>query len=158
MRKIHSYNAKIVVTFLILITLLVTATSGFAALQQNNLEKNEYHQTPQPLFYAAISIYLYEGQSCACKPVPNKIIIAEGITTDHSTSGSTDADGLCILQLEYDETYRFILDFEPFQKILLDIGIIDDQTFTFYMQEKEESSYQELDFISVHHTSRQLKN
>ncbi|MFO7677040.1 MAG: hypothetical protein R6V50_01460 [Thermoplasmatota archaeon] len=158
MKKIHVYNKKIVATILILTTLLVTSTSGFGALQQNNLEKYGYDETPQPMFYASISIYLYEGQSCACKPVPNESIIAEGITTDHSTSGSTDGDGLCILELEYDETYRFILDFEPFQKILLDVGIVDDQTFTFYMQEKEESSYQELDFISVHHTSTQLKN
>lgn len=60
--------------------------------------------------------------------------------TDHNDSGFTDDNGLCILELEYDATYRVTLEIEAFQMVLFDFVVIDDQTFTFHMQKEDTST------------------
>jgi hypothetical protein len=132
---------------LILASFLIATNSGFSAVQHSSFDAGNY--TPQSTAYASISIYLYEGESCACKPVRNEYIFAEGITTDHYTSNYTDEDGLCVLEIEFDETYQIIIDIDPFQKIIFDVDIVDDQIFSFYLQPKEDSVYQQMGVRSL---------
>jgi hypothetical protein len=89
-----------------------------------------------PDFYADISFLLSEGEGCGCTPIRDVPIFAEGLTTDHNDSGMTDSDGICILELEYDQQYRIHIIFEGFQRVLFDFVVLDDQAFTFHMKQK----------------------
>lgn len=156
MKKIIEYKKTILVLFLVVLSLLMSSISGFSAQQQISL--HEKISAPQSTAYASISIYVFEGESCACKPVVDAYIFAEAITTDHLVTGYTNEDGLCVLELEYDQTYRFTLDIEPFQKMIFDIEVIDHQSFWFYMQPKDDSVVQNLEVSSLSQHIHQLKN
>lgn len=122
-------------------SLIVAANAiNIRTQQEFTVETKEINSSNQPLFYAEISFYIFEGEGCACVPIINASVFAYGLDTDHNDSGLTDEDGLCILELEYDRTYRVKIEAENFQTVLFDFFVIDDQTFSFHMQEVEESS------------------
>ncbi len=91
-------------------------------------------------FYANITFYVFEGEGCGCIPLRMVPLNATGRDTDHSTSGITDDNGKCILQLEYDKTYRVSIQQKDFESVLFDFVVIDDQVFSFHMKELEISS------------------
>ena len=116
-------------------SLIVAANAGNTLPQQTISETKRYDNGNQPLFYAEISFYIYEGGGCGCVPIINVSIYAYGLDTDHNDSGFTDEYGLCILELEYDHTYRVLIEDEEFQNILFDFYVLDDQTFAFHLDE-----------------------
>ena len=116
-------------------TALVAANS---MTPETSFTVQEIHEssTLDPDFYAQISFLLSEGEGCGCVPIRYVPIWAEGLTTDHNDSGLTDDDGICVLELEYDEQYRIHIEFEGFHRILFDFFVNDDQAFTFHMKQK----------------------
>lgn len=142
MREIRYASAvlKTVVVLLAILSLVIAANAGYIAVQPEKQEIKATGNAYQSEFHAEISFYIYEGDGCACQPVRNAPIFAQGLDTDHNDSGFTDDDGLCILELEYDATYRVTIEIEAFQMVLFDFVVIDDQTFTFHMQEEDTST------------------
>jgi hypothetical protein len=140
MKKTRSTVFKTTLMLLATFSLVIAANAGYIAVQPEKQEIKATGNAYQSEFYAEISFYIYEGDGCACVPVRNAPIFAQGLDTDHNDSGFTDDDGLCILELEYDATYRVTLEMEAFQMVLFDFVVIDDQTFTFHMQEEDTST------------------
>jgi len=116
-------------------SLIVAANAVNIEMQQNILSKTKNNNSNQLTSYAQISFYVYEGGGCGCVPIINVSIYAYGLDTDHNDSGFTDEYGLCILELEYDHTYRVLIEDEEFQNILFDFYVLDDQTFAFHLDE-----------------------
>jgi len=140
MKKTRSTVFKTTLMLLATFSLVIAANAGYSAVQPEKQEIKATGNAYQSEFYAEISFYIYEGDGCGCQPVRNAPIFAQGLDTDHNDSGFTDDDGLCILELEYDATYRVTLEIEAFQMVLFDFVVIDDQTFTFHMQEEDTST------------------
>jgi len=132
--------------------LVVLATFAFAVTvdavnmrtQQANQISGQKHvindYNPQSLFFAEITFNLYEGTGCGCVPVRNASITAWGLDVDHNTSGFTDNDGKCILQMEINYNYRVTIEAEGFQTVMYDFLVIDNQPFVFHLGEKDGSS------------------
>lgn len=93
----------------------------------------------QSAFFAEIEFTLYEGEGCGCVPLEGVTIFAYGLDTDHNDTNITDENGFCILELEINSNYRVIIENEDWQTIMFDFLVVDDQTFTFHMQEAEKS-------------------
>ena len=123
---------------LLLIVAFSLATTA-VNIEQNGSDRQESENPASCGEYAQISCYLYEGEGCGCVPVRFVLVSARGIDTAHNDSGLTDENGLCILELEYDYTYRITIEVENFEMILFDFNVLDDQTFTFHLQEKDDS-------------------
>ena len=66
-------------------------------------------------------------------------IYGTGLTTDHYFNNITDAEGNCVLELEYDESYRIRIEDEDYNLVQFDFLVVDDQHFSFHMSEIEES-------------------
>ena len=140
MKKTISAVSKTTLMLLAILSLAIAANAGYSAVQSEKQEIKAIGNEHQSEFYAEISFYTYEGEGCGCQPIRNAPIFAQGLDTDHSASNTTDDDGLCVLELEYDATYRVTIEVDAFQMVLFDFVAIDDQTFTFHLQEEEESS------------------
>ena len=140
MKKTRYTVFKTTLMLLAILSLVIAANAGYSAVQPEKQEIKATGNAYQSEFYAEISFYIYEGDGCACIPVRNAPIFSQGLDTDHNDSGFTDDDGLCILELEYDATYRVTIEIEAFQMVLFDFVVIDDQTFTFHMQEQDIST------------------
>ena len=140
MKKIRSAVLKTAIMLFAILSLVIAANAGYSTIQREKQEIKISGNGALSEFYAEISFYTYEGEGCGCQPVRNAPIFAQGLDTDHSASNTTDDDGLCVLELEYDATYRVTIEVDAFQMILFDFVVIDDQTFTFHLQEEEESS------------------
>jgi len=139
MKKIQS------VVFTTAIMLVIIFSLIFAANANNNLIQplSEVTKTDngEPIeFYAKISFSVFEGEGCACQPIPYTSVSAYGRDTDHFDTNITDSYGFCILELEYDATYRVTVEIEEFQKVIYDFKVLDDQPFSIHLQEAEESS------------------
>jgi hypothetical protein len=141
-------TSAIVLSMLLIASSLIAAASTVSLQSSDDISATgEGNQNPNPLTsYAEISCYLYEGDGCQCIPVRFVEIYTYGLDTDHNDSNITDENGFCILRLEYDQTYRVIIEVEEFEKIIMDFIVIDDQTFAFHLQEKEDSSTQPFSF------------
>ena len=90
------------------------------------------------MFDAEITFNIYEGEGCGCKPITGAYIIATG--GEGSDYGYTDEDGKCTLQLVILGEYRVQIEAENFHVIIFNFDVIDDQTFSFHMQEKKDLS------------------
>ena len=97
-------------------------------------------------FYANITFNVYEGEGCSCVPLRGGPLNATVRNTDHFTSGVTDDNGNCVLQLEYDKTYRVSIQAVDYEFVLLDFVVLDNQVFSFHMKVIDTSSYH-LSFI-----------
>lgn len=146
MRKIKS---TIVNLLIITAAFSIIVTANPVQISNDSYQEVEYTKNGgSPLAYAQISFNIFEGSGCGCVPLIGTSVSAYGLDTDHSDSGITDENGLCILELEYDATYRVTIDDENFVKVTFDFLVIDDQTFTFRMQDKEDSISQSFPVLS----------
>jgi len=158
MRKNRSIVFNTTVVLLIMVFLIVAANTGYSAIQQEKMDIKTSGTPHQTTFYAEISFYTYKGEGCSCQPLRNAPISAQGLDTDHNDSGFTDTNGLCILELEFDATYQVTIEIESYQKVIFDFYVIDDQTFSFHMQE-EDVSVQNVPLLELLTQSiRNLKN
>lgn len=140
MKRIISTMVSFVL-ILAALSLIVAANAINIENQQGiTLQSEEKDNGNQLLFFAEITFNIFEGEGCACVPIPGAFIFAYGLDTDHNDSNITDDEGFCILELEYDHTFRVTIEAEGFQIVMFDFYVIDDQEFTFHMQEKEDSS------------------
>ena len=140
MKKISSAMVKMAVVLLAVFSLIVAANAGYVS---SNLKSQKAAQVmnTQTDFYANITFNVYEGDGCGCVPIRGVPLNATGRDTEHSTSGVTDDNGTCILQLEYDKTYRVSIQALDHESVLFDFVVIDNQAFSFHMKVIEESSY-----------------
>ena len=134
MRQLNS----IIIGSILLISIFTALVAANSITPGTNFTVQEVHETStlDPDFYAQISFLLSEGEGCGCTPIRQVPIWAEGLTTDHNDSGLTDNNGICILELEYDQQYRIHIEFEGFHRVLFDFTVIEDQAFTFHMKAK----------------------
>ena len=123
---------KKITVIMILIFVLTIMTIGIIA--NADIVKN----SQSALFDAEITFYILTGEGCACKPIEGLLISAFGGAGNDS--GVTDIDGKCILNLEINSEYEVFIEKEDYQEINFEFNILDDQTFTFHLFEKEESS------------------
>ena len=134
MRQLNS----IFIGSILIIGLFTALVAANSMTPETNLSMQDVHvsSTLNPDFYAQISFLLSEGEGCGCVPIRLVPIWAEGLTTDHNDSGLTDDDGICVLELEYDQQYRIHIEFEGFHRVLFDFTVNEDQAFTFHMKLK----------------------
>lgn len=139
MRKKRYAVIKTAIMLLTILSLVIVANARYSTIEK---DKQNIKTTGNGIiseFYAEISFYLYEGEGCECQPVRFAPIIAQGLDTDHNASGETDSYGFVLLELEFDATYRITIETEVFETIIFDFIVIDDQTFSFHLQEEEVS-------------------
>jgi hypothetical protein len=137
---------KMGIVVVAIFSLIVAANAGYIPLTQH-IEKNTVVNAPTD-FYANITIHVYEGDGCECVPLGNVFINATGRDTDHLTSGTTDDNGSCILQLQFDKTYRVSIQDNGHESVLFDFLVLDNQPFSFNLKKIEGSS----GMISLTHT------
>jgi hypothetical protein len=134
------------VSFLVITSILAIGIAGEADVIDNNQNDNLYFQEKsdnvvQPqLFDAEITFYLWEGDGCACEPIDGASFFAVG--GEGNDSGSSDADGKCVLNLVINSEYRIYIEAEKFQRIIFDMEVVDDQTFNFHMKESKTNSFE----------------
>jgi hypothetical protein len=138
MKRIKSATVSFVIILATFSFIVAANAINIGTPQETIVQKKDNGN--QPLFFAEITFNIFEGEGCACVPIQGASVSAYGLDTDHNDSGITDDQGVCILELEYDRTYRVTIEEEEFQMVLFDFLVIDDQIFTFHMQEKEGSS------------------
>lgn len=140
MKKISSAMVKMAVVLLAVFSLIVAANAGYVSSNLKSQKTTQVMNT-QTDFYANITFNVYEGEGCGCVPLRGVPLNATGRDTDHSTSGVTDDDGNCVLQLEYDKTYRVSIQAVDHESVLFDFVVLDNQAFSFHMKVIEESSH-----------------
>jgi hypothetical protein len=140
MKKISSAMVKMAVVLLAVFSLIVAANAGYVS---SNLKSQKTTQVmiTQTDFYANITFNVYEGDGCGCVPIRGVPLNATGRDTEHSTSGVTDDNGTCVLQLEYDKTYRVSIQAVDHESVLFDFVVLDNQWFSFHMKVIEELSH-----------------
>jgi len=120
-----------ILVFLIM-CLLTSMVVGTFDERSNQINKSQINQT---VFYAEIEFTLFEGEGCGCFPVTDTLIFAEGQDTDHNDSGYTDEEGYVLLELEIDSTYRVMIMHDEYNDVLFDFIVVDDQYFSFHLEE-----------------------
>jgi len=131
---------KMAVVLLAVFSLIVAANAGYVSSNLKSQKTTQMMNT-QTDFYANITFNVYEGDGCGCVPIRGVPLNATGRDTEHSTSGVTDDNGTCILQLEYDKTYRVSIQAVGHESVLFDFVVLDNQVFSFHMKVIEESSH-----------------
>ncbi len=139
MKKISSAMLKMAIIIVAIFSLIVAANAGYVPLTQHIEKKKTVLNAPTD-FYANITIHVYEGEGCECVPLRGVPINATGRDTDHLTSGITDDNGSCILQLQFDKTYRVSIQDSGHESALFDFLVLDDQPFFFNLKKIEGSS------------------
>ncbi|UCF13141.1 MAG: hypothetical protein JSW06_02510 [Thermoplasmatales archaeon] len=139
--KTNNRMSKIIrasITILLVILLFTTMTIGGFDGEIAQKNKNPVNQS---FFFAQIEFTLVVGDGCACDPIENVPIVAYGLDTGHNDSNITNDDGFCVLELEIDSSYTVTIDDvnEDYHIIIFDFLVVDDQTFKFQLQEKEDS-------------------
>jgi hypothetical protein len=147
MKKISSAMVKMAVVLLAVFSLIVAANAGYVSSNLKS-QKTTQMMKSQTDFYANITFNVYEGEGCGCVPLRGVPLNATGRDTDHFTSGVTDDDGNCVLQLEYDKTYRVNIQAVDHESVLFDFIVLDNQVFSFHMKVIDTSSYR-VSFIQM---------
>ena len=140
MKKISSAMVKMVVVLLAVFSLIVAANAGYVSSNLKSQKTTQVMNTKTD-FYANITFNVYEGEGCGCVPLRGVPLNATGRDTDHFTSGVTDDNGTCVLQLEYDKTYRVSIQAVDHESVLFDFVVLDNQAFSFHMKVIDTSSY-----------------
>ena len=96
----------------------------------------------QSLFDAEISYSIYEGYGCGCVPIADAKIFATG--GEGNDTAYTDSDGYAVLNLVIDGEYRVTIEAEGYQTIIYDFLVIDDQPFTFHVEEVDDDASQQV--------------
>lgn len=120
----------------------VTSNSDFMGTQQiqpsTNIQKMIKKDINQmSLFDAEITFYILTGEGCGCTPIPGVTITAVG--GEGNDSGVTDEDGKCVLTLVILSEYEVWIESDGYRTINFEFNVVDDQTFTFHLSEKEVS-------------------
>ena len=118
-------------------TIGIVAEAAFIKNEQKDI-KNDITQALS--FDVEITFYILTGEGCGCTPIPGVSIFAFG--GEGSDQGITDEDGMCVLTLVIGGKYEVLIEAEDYQTIDFEFDVVDYQTFTFHMFEKEESSIQ----------------
>jgi len=139
MKKISSAMVKMAVVLLAVFSLIIAANAGYVSLKPR-MEKHTVLSNAPTDFYANITVRVFEGEGCECVPLRGVFINATGRDTDHLTSGLTDDNGSCVLQLQFDKTYRMSIQNSDHESVLFDFLVLDDQPFTFNLKKVESSS------------------
>jgi len=139
MKKLSSAMVKMAVVLVAVFSLIIAVNAGYVSDSPTS-QKTPEMNTTQTDFYANVTFNVFEGDGCGCVPLRSVPLNATGRDTDHSTSGLTDDEGQCVLQLEYDKTYRISIIEADHESVLFDFVVIDDQVFSFHMKEVETSS------------------
>ena len=155
--KTNNRMSKIIrasITILLVVSLFTTMAIG--GFDEEIAQKNK-HPANQSLFFAQIEFTLFVGDGCACDPIEDVQIVAFGLDTGHNDSNITNDDGFCVLELEIDSNYRVIIEDEneEYQIIMFDFLIVDDQTFTFHLQELDDSISQ--NFPMLHNLLQRIE-
>lgn len=138
MKKVSSAIMKMGVILVAVFSLIIAANAAYVSTV-NPAEQRAENSSASTDFYAAITIHLYQGEGCGCVPLREISINATGRDTDHSASNVTDQNGMCILFLEYDKTYRLRIEQEEYESVVFDFVVLDDQAFSFHVKEIETS-------------------
>jgi hypothetical protein len=139
MKKLSSAIVKMVVVLVAVFSVMIAANAAYVSHAYRS-EQTAQKSSASTEFYAAITIHLYQGEGCGCVPLREVFINATGRDTDHSASNVTDQNGMCILFLEYDKTYRLRIEQKDYESVLFDFVVLDDQTFSFHVKEVETSA------------------
>jgi hypothetical protein len=138
-KKISSAIVKMGVVLLEIFSLMIAANAGYVSLKPRMEQYTVLNNVPTD-FYANITIRVFEGEGCECIPLRGVFINATGRGTDHLTSGLTDDNGSCVLQLQFDKTYRISIQTNNHESVLFDFLVLDDQPFAFNQKKVESSS------------------
>jgi hypothetical protein len=139
MKKISSAIIKIAVVILAVFFLIIAANAGNVS-NTPNVEKKTESKNVLTEFYANITFSVFEGEGCECVPLRGSFINATGRDTDHSAFGVTNDKGVCVLQLQFDKTYRVSVQISNHESVLYDFNVLDDQSFTFNLKKTQASS------------------
>ena len=140
MKKIRYAVFTTAIMLLAILSLIIAANAGYGTIQQEKKEIDISSNGDRLEFYAEISFTVLGAEGCQDCEIPNVAVEAYGRDTDHFDTNFTDSEGFCILRLEYDATYRVTIEVEDFSMVMFDFMVIDDQPFTFHMQEEEDSA------------------
>lgn len=132
----------------LVIGLIVMAAFSISVASNSELEETRYEAARQELiekdvnqlsfFEAEITFYILTGEGCGCTPIVGASITAAG--GEGNASGVTDEEGKCILTLVILGEYEVWIEAEGYRTINFEFNIIDDQTFTFHLDEKDGGS------------------
>ena len=130
---------RIKYAFLVII-FIVFSTFAIGITAENDFVENQKEINKQNMFDAEITFYILTGEGCGCTPIPGVTITA--FSSEGSASGITDEEGMCVLSLVILSEYEVLIESDDYQEIDFEFNVLDDQTFTFHMFEKDESSSQ----------------
>jgi len=136
---------RIKTVFVALSMVLATFAIGSAAqsIINNSEQKNNTNQDIQNTnFDAKITIYVYEGEGCACQPLIGAYINAT--SSEGAIFNITDEDGKCVLDMVIYTEYRVTIEAENFHTFMFNFDVVYDQTFKFHMGEANSDSSQNL--------------
>ena len=143
MIRVKSTFFVIILMMISMFAIGITAENTFVNNKQVEEENDIINSN---LFDAEITFYILTGEGCACIPIPGAKISAYG--GEGNDSRFTDDDGMCVLSLVILGEYEVIIEADEYQTITFEFNVIDDQTFTFHMHEKRESSKYDFSFLS----------
>lgn len=128
MKNLTASVVKMSIAVIAILSLIIAVNAGQVALQPNTDKENPTD------FYANITFKVFEGDGCECVPLGGSFINATGLDTDHNAFNVTNDRGVCVLQLQFDKTYRVSVQISDHETVLYDFNVIDDQTFAFNLK------------------------
>ena len=140
MKKIRPAVFTTAIMLLAIFSLIIAANAGYSTIQHEKQENQITRNGNEGEFYAEISFVVYGEGGCQGCEIPYAVVEAYGRDTSHFDTNITDINGSCILELEYDATYRVTIEVEGYHLVMYDFKVLDDQPFGIHMQIVEESS------------------
>jgi len=134
----------LIASIFVIASLAIGTAAGIAKLntQTNEMPNQQINENfaPSSMFTAIINFQLYVRDGCGCSPVTGATISAWGLDIEDNDSAITDDIGVCSLELEINYNYKVTIETEGFHRMEFDFLVVDDQDFTFYLEEVDESS------------------
>ena len=134
----------LIASIFVIASLAIGTAAGIAKsnTQTNEMPNQQINENfaPASMFTAIINFQLYVRDGCGCSPVTGAAISAWGLDIEDNDSAITDDIGVCNLELEINYNYKVTIEAEGFHTIEFDFLVVDDQDFTFYLDEVDESS------------------
>jgi len=134
----------LIASIFIIASVAIGTAAGIAKLntQTNEMSNQQINENSAQasMFTAIINFQLYVRDGCGCSPVTGAAISAWGLDIEDNDSAITDDIGVCNLELEINYNYKVTIEAEGFHMIEFDFLVVDDQDFTFYLDEVDESS------------------
>jgi len=143
----------LIASIFVISSVAIGTAAGIAKLntQTNEMSNQQINENfaPASMFTAIINFQLYVGDGCGCHPVVGASISAWGLDIEDNDSAVTDDIGVCSLELEINYNYKVTIEAEEFHMIEFDFLVVDDQDFTFHLEEVEESSLVGLSLVHL---------